>query len=183
MDMVDPARVPQRLEEPIAKAKCEQVLHRLLAEIVVDAECPLLREGGSHRVVDEAGGRKVMAERLLEPDARPFAGQADVLQPGNGRRKQRRSGGQENCSIPFATIAERPRQDAETLRLRCVELNVAELLQEVPCYPRPAAFDRQISLNGSPDQRAKIVARQLAVRSAEHGELRRDKPIGMEHEE
>ena len=53
--MVDAACVPQRLEQPIAKAKREQVLHGLLAEIMVDAECPVLGKGGGHRVIDNAG--------------------------------------------------------------------------------------------------------------------------------
>ena len=62
------------------------------------------------------------------------------------------------ASIARAAIAERLRQDAETLRLRCVELNVAELLQEVHAVPgRRRSAGRYLS-SGSPDQRAKIVA-------------------------
>ena len=45
LNVVDPARVPQRLEQPVAEAQRQQILHRLLAEIVVYAKRPLLREG------------------------------------------------------------------------------------------------------------------------------------------
>ena len=50
-------RAPQRLEDRIAEAQRHQVLHRLLAEIMVDAERSLLREGGGDGIVDlPAGG-------------------------------------------------------------------------------------------------------------------------------
>ena len=46
------ARVPQRLEQRVGEAQRQQVLDRLLAEIMVDAEDLLLGEDGGDRVVD-----------------------------------------------------------------------------------------------------------------------------------
>ena len=65
------ARVPQRLEQRVGEAQREQVLDRLLAEIMVDPEGPLLGKGGGDRVVDLAAGLEVGAERLLERHAGP----------------------------------------------------------------------------------------------------------------
>ena len=42
LNVIDPLAFPQQLEQPIAEAKREQVLHRLLAEIMIDAERTLL---------------------------------------------------------------------------------------------------------------------------------------------
>ena len=71
--MVDVLAAPHRLEQRVGEAKDEQVLHRLLAEVVVDAEDLRLVEGRGHGVVERARARQVVAERLLEDDARPRA--------------------------------------------------------------------------------------------------------------
>ena len=42
LDVVDIRRVPQRLEQHVGEAQRQQVLHRLLAEIMVDPEDALL---------------------------------------------------------------------------------------------------------------------------------------------
>ena len=43
LHVVDVLRVPQRLEQRVGEAQRQQVLHRLLAEVVVDAEGPGIR--------------------------------------------------------------------------------------------------------------------------------------------
>ena len=79
LDVVDPARVPHRLEQRIAEAQRQDVLDRFLAQIMVDAERPLLGKGGGDRVVDLAARRQIVAERLFEPDPHGVAGQPDRL--------------------------------------------------------------------------------------------------------
>ena len=54
LDVGDALRVPYRLEQRVAEAQRQDVLHRLLAEIMVDAERALLREDRGDRVVDLA---------------------------------------------------------------------------------------------------------------------------------
>jgi hypothetical protein len=65
LHVVDVRRVPQGLEEGVGEAQCEEVLHRLLAEIVVDAEDLVLLEDGPDCLVDGAGGGEVAADRLF----------------------------------------------------------------------------------------------------------------------
>jgi hypothetical protein len=60
---------PQRLEQRIAKAQRKQVLHRRLAQVVVDAKHLLFAENLAHRAVDGAVGRQVVAQRLFQHHA------------------------------------------------------------------------------------------------------------------
>ena len=76
LHVVDVRGVPQRLEQGVREAQDQQVLHRLLAEVVVDAEDLLLREDGTDLVVDLPGGREVLADGLLQHDPRPRVNQA-----------------------------------------------------------------------------------------------------------
>jgi hypothetical protein len=50
--VVDPAGVPQRFQQRVGEPRDEQVLHALLAEVVVDAEDLPLLEHRTHGVVD-----------------------------------------------------------------------------------------------------------------------------------
>ena len=70
LDMVDHVRVPEPFEDGVGEAQREQVLHRLLAEIVVDAEKLRLRHHGTDRVVDRPGRGEIAADRLLQHHAR-----------------------------------------------------------------------------------------------------------------
>ena len=77
---LDGLRVPQRLEDAVREAQRDEVLDGLLAEVVVDAERPVLGEGLRDRVVDLDVGGEVVADRLLDHDAVGRAGQAHRLQ-------------------------------------------------------------------------------------------------------
>ena len=69
LDVVDHVRGPEPLEDGVGEAQRQQVLHRLLAEVVVDPEDLLLGEDLADRVVDRAGRLQVLADRLLQHDA------------------------------------------------------------------------------------------------------------------
>ena len=58
LHMVDMGGVPERLVERVGKAQRHQVLHRLLAEIVVDAEDLLFLEDLADRVVEFESPRR-----------------------------------------------------------------------------------------------------------------------------
>jgi hypothetical protein len=62
--------VPDGLQEGVRKTEVEDVLHRLLAQIVVDPEDGLLGKGPVKRGVEGAGRSQVAAERLLQDHAR-----------------------------------------------------------------------------------------------------------------
>ena len=58
LDVVDVVAVPDRLEEAVGEAQGEDVLRRLLAEEVVDAEDLLLAQDLVDGLVELAGARR-----------------------------------------------------------------------------------------------------------------------------
>ncbi|BAS17985.1 hypothetical protein AHiyo8_62880 [Arthrobacter sp. Hiyo8] len=70
--MVNIVGVPQRLEQLVGEAQGQDVLDRLLAKVVVDAEDRVRREDGLHDVVELARGLQVVAEGLLDDHAAPL---------------------------------------------------------------------------------------------------------------
>ena len=68
LDALDVVAVPDRLEERVGEAEEEQVLHRPLAEIVVDPEDRLFVEVAQQDRVQLPRRREVPAERLLDDD-------------------------------------------------------------------------------------------------------------------
>ncbi len=65
LDVVDVVAVPDWLEEAVGEPEGQDVLHRLLAEEVVDAEDLLLVEDLVQHVVERDRTGQVGAERLL----------------------------------------------------------------------------------------------------------------------
>ena len=129
LDVVDVRAVPQRLEHRIGEPQREQVLDRLLAEIMVDPERAVLGEGGGDRVVDLAAGFEVAAERLFERHAHRRAGEARAGEPVDGRLEQRRRGREEDRDA-VARIADRFGEPREAGRLVDVERDIMEPRQE-----------------------------------------------------
>ena len=80
LHVVDEVAVPDRLEQRVGEAQRHQVLDRLLAEVVVDAEDLRLVEVLEHRLVLRAGRGEVVADRLLDHDA--HLGVLGDVQPG-----------------------------------------------------------------------------------------------------
>ena len=78
--MVDVLVVPQRLEERVGEAEDEDVLHRVLAEVVVDAVELVLAPVLVQRVVERHRGGQVVAERLLDDE--PAEAAVLLVQPG-----------------------------------------------------------------------------------------------------
>jgi hypothetical protein len=71
LHVVDVVGVPDRLVQLVGEAQGEDVLHRLLAEVVVDAEDRVGREGDLERGVELARRLQVGAEGLLDDDPTP----------------------------------------------------------------------------------------------------------------
>src|SRR5262245_27548101 len=67
---LDVLPIPDRLEERVRKAEEEQVLNRVLAQVVVDAEHAVFTEGGVDDRVQRAGRGEVVPEWLLDDDTR-----------------------------------------------------------------------------------------------------------------
>ena len=71
--IINVAPVPDRLEERIGKTEGQNVLHRLLAQIMIDAENLGFLEAGGENGVQGARRFQIVADRLLDHDPRPFA--------------------------------------------------------------------------------------------------------------
>src|SRR5205807_1569583 len=67
---LDVMAVPHRLQEGVRETEEQEILHRLLAEIVVDAEDALLIEYLMQRRVERPRTREVASEWLFHHDAR-----------------------------------------------------------------------------------------------------------------
>ena len=65
--------VPQRLEDAVGEAEDEDVLDRLLAEVVIDPVDLVLAEDLRDQLGSGPGRAQVVPERLLDDDARPAA--------------------------------------------------------------------------------------------------------------
>ena len=66
LHVIDVVPVPHRLEDPISEPEHQDVLHRLLAQVVIDAEDLVLAEDRVDIVIQLARRLQVMPERLLD---------------------------------------------------------------------------------------------------------------------
>src|SRR5690242_12974179 len=87
LHVVDVLRAPDRLPQAVGEAECQDVLHGLLAQVVVDAEDLILGKDLEYLGIEYPGTGQVVPERLLDHQAGPpsvalrrgEAGLADVL--------------------------------------------------------------------------------------------------------
>ena len=117
LHMVDMRRVPQRLVERVGEAQRHQVLHRLLAEIVVDAEDLVLAEDAADLVVQRLRRGEAAPDRLFDHDARVRRDQLMLLQLRGDVAEQRRRHRQIKGADRLA-VADRLLQRVEARRLR-----------------------------------------------------------------
>ena len=83
LDVVDVALVPQRLEHRVGEPQRQDVLHRLLAQVVVDPEDVIGTHDASHEIIELSGAGAVVPEGLLNDHAAP--GLSRLLhEPGAG---------------------------------------------------------------------------------------------------
>src|SRR5581483_5184852 len=174
LDMVDELPVPDRLEDPVREAQGEQVLDRLLAEVVVDPVNLVLLEVRQELAVQRARGGAVVAERLLDDQPRPAAPlPAAASEHADERRKRRRRHGQVEDAVaagpallvqlreqleqpPFLTAADVARDVAHRRGEPLPDARVE------PVTPEP--LDRLLHL------RAELVVRQLRAGDADERE-------------
>jgi hypothetical protein len=142
LDVRDVVPVPDRLQEGVGEAEEEQVLDRVLAQVVVDAEDRRLLEGIVQRSIERPSRFEVAAEGLLDHDARPCRA-AGATQALDDRREGARRDGQVVAGT--LCVAERLAQALEDRRVRIVPAYVAEqpgqLLEGLGVDPAPVLFD------------------------------------------
>jgi hypothetical protein len=66
LHVVDVVPVPGGTQERVAESQNEDILHHLLAQVMVDAEELVLLPVGLERLLELTGARQVLAERLLD---------------------------------------------------------------------------------------------------------------------
>ena len=71
LHVVDVAPVPQRLEDAVAEAERQDVLHGFLAEVMIDAVDLGLVERAVQFVAQLSRAGQIVAERLFDDDAAP----------------------------------------------------------------------------------------------------------------
>ena len=76
LDVVDVVVVPDRLEQLVGEPQRHQVLHRLLAQVVVDPEHRRRGEDAGDDPVQLPGAGQVVPERLLDHHPAPLTGAA-----------------------------------------------------------------------------------------------------------
>ena len=69
LHVVDVVAIPDRLEDAVGEAEHQNVLHRLFAQVVIDAEDLALVEDGVDLVVEFARRIQIVAEWLLDHHA------------------------------------------------------------------------------------------------------------------
>ena len=127
MHALDVLPVPDRLEKRIREPEVQDILHRFLAEVVIDAEDRVLGKRAMQRRVERARRLEVAPERLFDDDPRAL-GAAGARQVLDGGRK--RAG--RNREIEQRTLgpAERLPDLREELELAIVAGNVLQQRRE-----------------------------------------------------
>ena len=92
LHVLDGVAVPHPLEQGVGEAQDQEVLHRLLSQVVVDPEDPLLVEDLVHHPVQLAGAGQVAPERLLDHHPGPVSGSHLSEPPDDGGEPGGRSG-------------------------------------------------------------------------------------------
>jgi hypothetical protein len=139
LHVVDELAVPDRLEDPVREAKREHVLHRLLAQVVVDAKDLALVEVAVKLVVEPARARPVGAEGLLDDQARPAlpvaAPAADLLDEDRDRAGRDRE--VEDAVALGAELLVEPREEGDQRILALVGCEVGRDVVHPPGEPLP----------------------------------------------
>ena len=73
LDVIDMVAIPDRLEHAVGEAQHQDVLHRLLAEIMIDPVDLVLVHDLQQLAIQRARGREVGAERLFDHQPPPGA--------------------------------------------------------------------------------------------------------------
>ncbi len=166
--MVDMRAVPQRLEQRVGEAQHHQVLHRLFAEIVVDAIDLPLGEHLADRLVDRARRSKVLAQRLFQHQPRHRRHQLVAPEVGRGRAEQIRRRRQVEHPHHRLPVLERRLQRPEGVGLGGIHADVRQALGEAAPDVRTErlALGRELDA-GLFDQLDEIVRTHVAARDGD----------------
>src|SRR5205085_6394896 len=98
---VDELPVPDRLEDAVREPQRQNVLDRLLAEVVVDAEDLFLAEVALDLRAQRAGRLEIVAEGLLDDQPRPALRRTAASERVHDRREHARRNGEVVDAVPI----------------------------------------------------------------------------------
>ena len=181
LDVVDELAVPDGLEEAVREPEGEDVLHRLLPEVVVDPKDLLLVEHRVNQGVQLPRALDVRAERLLDDHLRA-SGQLRLAETTDDVREDLGRNGAEDqplggaeLTIGFLDRALDRRRGARSEPSADVD---APLREPVPAL---ALGVRAPELrDGAPRDLAKLVVRELAARGCDQAPCLRKQPCDLE---
>ena len=107
LDEVDVVAMPDGLEQGVGEAEDQNILHGLLAEVMVDPEHLLLVERTEHRLVERARRGEIASKGLFHDDARPAfvpVGEAAVAEVIDDIRHGRRGHGKIKKDVGLVPI-------------------------------------------------------------------------------
>src|SRR5262249_8956341 len=208
LDALDVVAVPDGLEERVREAEVQEVLDRLLTEIVVDAEDRGFRQHRMQDPVELLGRRQVAPEGLFDDDAGVIraAGLAEPFDHGReqaGRDRevvrralrlgvlQRRADRGERAGVPVVTVhvahglgelLERVLVvDATAVLLDAVVTSLAEVVDGPLRRRRPDHRDREMTALGKGVERGKDLLVGEVARCAEEDQRVRVLGSGVHH--
>ena len=182
LDVVDVVGVPDRLEHVVGEPHRQDVLHRLLAEVVVDPEHRVGREHRLEHRVELASGLQVVPERLLDDHAAPRVslgvGEAVLLELSHDRAEERRGDGEverhvAGSAAELVELLDRAPQLLE--RHVVVELArheaepLGQLVPHLLAERRPGVLADSVA-----DDLGEVLVGPVAAREADEAEARRE---------
>ena len=179
LDMIDMRAVPQRLEHQIGKPQRQQILHRFLAEIMIDPENPVLGESRGDRVIDLAARSEVESQGLFEREPDIVRGKADCGKASDDRLEQARCGRQKDGEPRFV-ITDRLGEFGEASLIIDVERDIIEPGKESRCDFLVQEAIGQIFLERLAGEGAEAVGVEIRPRGADDIEIGREQPVGVE---
>src|SRR5262249_47532844 len=151
--------IPDRLEQPVAKAQHQNVLHRFLSEVVIDAVDLVLVQNLEELAIECLRGRKVGAERLLDDEPAPgpllLVTEARLAEMTTDRRERGRRGRKvEQAVAAGLASALGPRQRLLQPLVACRVLGVAvDVTDAAEEAARDRLIDRGAGKTGEPGRK------------------------------
>ena len=188
LHVVDVAAVPDRLEDRVAEPQDQDVLDRLLPQVVVDAVDLPLAEDDVQAGVQLAGRLQVRAERLLDDQPGEalgvvrLLGQAGAAEVLGDDREELGGGGEVE-----EAVAARPQLGVEVLEVGAqagVRVGVVEGDRDVAQAPREAVpdvlvdRDARVLLDRRPHALAELVVADVRAGRAHDRRLGRQQLLG-----
>src|ERR1700722_4049784 len=174
--VIDVAAVPDGLEDGIVEAEDHDVLHRLLAQVVIDAKDLVFLQHTLDVTVQRLGGLKILAERFFDDDATPAARvlfrQARLSQLLHDWSEKPGSRGQIEKVVAFGVALQvNLGQPSAEMREGVGVGEIAALVEQT--LPQPVQVIRGIGAGGKKfaDLMAKRVHAQIINRNSNNGEI------------